>query len=291
MSVCSHHWKKKTISFSKCPNRLLIELFGHRRWHQLLFKIFECFLPLIFRVSQPQFCFSWFRSPCPVAKYFISFQMTVLSVAPAGSERFSECIVLPITWRTFADQNKIILFPSLGKQKKKQENWNWWENTPPSFQCPATHCFRQRYPMAPGNRNVCYSCWRVRLEETAVLLLNIYDGDESKRSQISLRSGCHLWTVIIIQELHFLLVTLNAHGGKHTLISSLSPTGQKIIIQRASNPWSLGFSPTSLADVCIKAYQTLGEVHEMFPHCVCKNADLERNWKAAFFPNHFFFSS
>lgn len=119
MSVCSHHWKKKTISFSKCPNRLLIELFGHRRWHQLLFKMFECFLPLIFRVSQPLFCFSWFRSPCPVAEYFISFQMTVLSVAPAGSERFSECIVLPITWRTFADQNKIILFPSLGKQKKK----------------------------------------------------------------------------------------------------------------------------------------------------------------------------
>lgn len=220
--------------------------------------MFECFLPLLFRVSQPQFCFSWFRSPCPVAKYFISFQMTVLSVAPAGSERFSECIVLPITWRTFADQNKIILFPSLGKQKKKnQENWNWWENTPASCQCPATRRSRQRYPMAPGNRNVCYSCWRVRLEETAVLLLNIYDGDESKRSQISLRSGCHLSTLIIIQELHFLLVTLNAHGGKHTLISSPSPTGQKIIIQRASNPCSLGFSPTSLADVCIKAYQTL----------------------------------
>lgn len=123
MSACSHHVKKKKkkISFSKCPDRLQIELFGHRRWHQLLFKMFECFLPLLILVSQPQFCLSWFRSPCPVAKYFISFQMTVLSVAPAGSERFSECIVLPITWRTFSDQNKIILFPSLGKEKKTRK--------------------------------------------------------------------------------------------------------------------------------------------------------------------------
>ncbi len=50
MNACSHHWRR--IPFSKCPDRLLIELFGHRRWHHLLYKMFECSpTPLLYSLS------------------------------------------------------------------------------------------------------------------------------------------------------------------------------------------------------------------------------------------------
>lgn len=81
-------------------------------------------------------------------------------------------------------------------------------HTAPSCHRPATHHSQQSYLMTPGNHNVCYSCRRVRSEETAVLLKH-FDTEKSERSQIPLHGGCHPWAVIIIQHLHFLRMTLH----------------------------------------------------------------------------------
>lgn len=137
-------------------------------------------------------------------------------VAPPGCEWSAVCIVLPIMQRICGDENSPSIV--LSGEEGKQENSKWWRNTPPSCHRPATHPSQQSYLMTPGNRNVCYSCWRVRSGETAVLCFNSSDVEKPERSQIPLHSRCRQWAVIIIQHLHF---WVSGHRQGHTHIQKL----------------------------------------------------------------------
>lgn len=122
-------------------------------------------------------------------------------------------------------QNSFFLSPGETEKKKNRE---WWENLPPlSWQCP-TKTFSVAY------------CLLFMLErqiggDSCSPSKHLWWRRDTKVTD-SLRSGCHPQAVIIIQEPHFLLVTLGAHGGKHMLISPRLPLGQKNNIAERIRP-------------------------------------------------------
>lgn len=151
--------------------------------------------------------------------------------APPGFEQLAVWIILPIMQRICGDENSPSIV--LSREEGKQENLKWWRNKPPSCHRPATHHSQQSYLMALGNCNVCYSHWRVGSDETAVLLLNIFDIKKSERSQVSPLQCLSPW--IIIQHLHGRLSQQPCtHTNSHTQFA-LTATNNLTISQVESN--------------------------------------------------------